>query len=55
VGCGSGIHSLAAHRAGAKSIVSLDVDQDSVATTRALWEREGRPDSWQVMEGSATE
>ena len=53
VGCGSGIHSLAAHRAGAKSIVSLDVDQDSVATTRALWKQEGRPDSWQVMEGSA--
>ncbi|MBW2386200.1 MAG: class I SAM-dependent methyltransferase [Deltaproteobacteria bacterium] len=52
VGCGSGLHSLAAHRAGADQVISLDVDEDSVATTRLLWEREGRPRNWSIHHGS---
>lgn len=36
IGCGSGVHSLAALRLGAKEIVALDIDPDSVATTRLL-------------------
>jgi len=53
VGCGSGIHSLAALRSGADSVVSFDVDAKSVAATRSLWTREGRPENWKVMQGSA--
>ncbi len=44
IGCGSGLHSLAALRLGAKNVLAVDLDPDSVATTRAvmerLWERD---------------
>lgn len=36
IGCGSGLHSLAALRLGAKSIVAIDLDPNSVSTTRAV-------------------
>jgi len=36
IGCGSGIHSLAALRLGAADVVAVDLDPDSVATTRAV-------------------
>ena len=36
IGCGSGLHSLAALRLGAGEVVALDIDPDSVATTREL-------------------
>ncbi len=52
VGCGSGIHSLAAHRAGAKSILSFDYDPDSVTTTKHIRELEGAPSNWEVLQGS---
>lgn len=39
IGCGSGIHSLAALRLGAAEVVAIDFDPDSVATTRAVLER----------------
>ena len=52
VGCGSGMSSLAAYRAGASRIVSFDVDPYSVKTTQRLREREGSPDHWTVLEGS---
>jgi SAM-dependent methyltransferase len=52
IGCGSGLFSLCAHKAGASSVVSVDVDPDSVAATTALRERAGSPESWQVMHGS---
>src|SRR6516165_5570957 len=38
IGCGSGLHSLAALRLGAAEVVAVDIDADSVATTRALLE-----------------
>lgn len=52
VGSGSGLHSLAALRAGASRIVSFDYDPDSVRTTRALRERAGAPSHWTVEQGS---
>lgn len=44
IGSGSGIHSLAALRLGAAEVVSVDIDPDSVATTRQALQRhaEGR-------------
>ncbi len=52
IGCGSGLHSLAALRAGAKRIVSFDYDFDSVATTEHLRQFAGAPAHWQVLQGS---
>ena len=52
IGCGSGIHSLAAFRMGARAIVSFDFDLDSVACTQAMRERAGAPPNWRVLQGS---
>lgn len=52
VGSGSGIHSLAFHRMGARRIVSFDYDRLSVEATRTLWEKEGRPGNRTVSRGS---
>jgi 2-polyprenyl-6-hydroxyphenyl methylase/3-demethylubiquinone-9 3-methyltransferase len=42
IGCGSGLHSLVALRFGAKEILAIDVDPNSVSTTRAVLERHWR-------------
>lgn len=39
IGSGSGLHSLAALRLGAADVVAVDIDPDSVATTKAVLER----------------
>ena len=52
VGCGSGLHSLAAWRAGAKRVVSFDYDENSVATTNMLRKYSGNPENWIVLQGS---
>ena len=52
IGCGSGLHSLAALRAGAKKIVSFDYDPDSVLTTKRLREYAGNPEHWELYQGS---
>lgn len=52
IGCGSGIHSLAAFKAQAKRIVSFDVDPDSVATTKKIHELYGSPPNWEIVQGS---
>lgn len=39
IGCGSGLHSLAALRMGAKEVVAVDLDPASVSTTRAMLAR----------------
>ncbi|HEY3488883.1 MAG TPA: class I SAM-dependent methyltransferase [Candidatus Deferrimicrobiaceae bacterium] len=52
VGCGSGIHSLAAFRSGAARIVSFDIDSFSVKTTERLRAMAGNPPHWQVLSGS---
>lgn len=52
VGCGSGIHSLAALEAGAARIVSFDYDPDSVGTTTSLRKMAGSPAHWEIQQGS---
>jgi SAM-dependent methyltransferase len=52
IGCGSGLHSLAAYRSGAEKIYSFDYDSDSVATTKRLKEFAGNPSQWEVCQGS---
>lgn len=39
VGCGSGLHALAAHRMGATRIVGTDIDPDSVEASRVTFSR----------------
>lgn len=51
IGCGSGIHSLAALRAGARRIVSFDYDPDSIAATATVKQLAGGPAHWTVMHG----
>lgn len=52
IGCGSGLHSLAAWRAGARPLFSFDFDAKSVATTKLLRKREGDPPDWTIVRGS---
>jgi SAM-dependent methyltransferase len=52
IGCGSGLHSLAALRAGAAKIVSFDYDPHSVLATQMLRKYAGNPENWEVMQGS---
>jgi SAM-dependent methyltransferase len=51
IGCGSGIHSMAAFRAGAARIRSFDCDADSVAATKMLRQYAGEPPNWVVDGG----
>ncbi len=53
IGCGSGLFSLAAYRLGAKKIISLDVDEDSVACCKILRKKEENITHWQVVTGDA--
>lgn len=53
IGCGSGLHSLGAFRAGANKIVSFDFDAAAVEATKSLWITAGRPTCWEVLQGSA--
>jgi SAM-dependent methyltransferase len=52
IGCGSGMHSLAALRSGASRIVSIDYDQDSVDITKYLHQYAGSPQNWEIYQGS---
>jgi SAM-dependent methyltransferase len=52
IGCGSGLHALAALRLGAAEVVSVDIDPDSVATARALLELHAPGKPWQVLQAS---
>jgi SAM-dependent methyltransferase len=51
VGCGSGLHSLAAYEAGARRICSFDYDPNSVAACNMLRRKVGSPASWRVERG----
>lgn len=53
VGCGSGLFSLAAVRLGAKRVVSIDVDDFSLACAKHLSETIGQPQNWEIRKGSA--
>jgi len=52
IGCGSGLHSLAALQAGAEKIISFDYDINSVSTTQKLQAYSGNPKHWVVLHGS---
>jgi SAM-dependent methyltransferase len=52
VGCGSGIHSLAAIKSGVDWLVSFDFDPLSVSATNVLRRRAGEPSNWRVEQGS---
>lgn len=52
IGCGSGLHSYAAYQAGARQIISIDVDEHSVMTTARVREMTGNPPNWRVLHGS---
>ncbi len=51
VGCGSGIHSLAAISLGAE-VVSVDIDVHSVECCEGLREHHEKKDKWMVKQGS---
>jgi 2-polyprenyl-6-hydroxyphenyl methylase/3-demethylubiquinone-9 3-methyltransferase len=51
IGCGSGLHSYAALRAGANRVFSFDYDPNSVAATRSLRVRAGSPSNWAIEQG----
>lgn len=53
VGCGSGIHSLAAANAGADEVYSLDYDSNSVAATNILKSKHPVAVPWTVERGDA--
>lgn len=48
IGCGSGIHSLAALRLGADRIHAIDVDPDSVETSRTTIDKHWKGDNFDV-------
>jgi 2-polyprenyl-3-methyl-5-hydroxy-6-metoxy-1,4-benzoquinol methylase len=52
IGCGSGLFSLCAYRAGASDVVSLDVDSDAIAATSTLHARADAPASWRILRRS---
>jgi len=52
IGCGSGLHALAAVRSGAERVVGVDVDPFSVEASRKIREMSGSPASWEVVRGS---
>lgn len=52
IGCGSGLHSLAAFRSGAKQIYSFDYDIKSVKASMIAHKYAGSPDNWRVVQGS---
>jgi SAM-dependent methyltransferase len=52
IGCGSGLHSLAAYQMDADRIFSFDYDFDSVGTTKKIHEYAGSPSNWIVEQGS---
>lgn len=51
IGCGSGLHSLAAHDAGAGPLLSFDYDELSVRTSAHLRKLAGAPPDWRVERG----
>src|SRR5207247_8238271 len=52
IGSGSGLHSLAALHLGAKEVVAVDIDADSVATTKAVLERHAPRGTFRVEQKS---
>lgn len=53
IGCGSGLFSLSAYLLGASRVVSVDIDEFSMACTQHLKEKENNPSNWELIKGSA--
>ena len=54
IGCGSGLHSLAALNLGVASVRAFDIDPSSVATTRAVLAEHSARDVYQITEGDTS-
>ena len=52
IGCGSGLHSIAALQAGAASVHGFDYDINSVTATNYVRTQAGNPSNWTVEQGS---
>src|SRR3982750_1614305 len=52
IGCGSGLHSLAALRLGATRVIACDIDPISVKTTKAMLEKFAPSSAYEVIECS---
>lgn len=52
IGCGSGIHSLAAIRLGAARVLAFDYDVNSVETSRKVRDWANTGADWEIMQGS---
>jgi len=50
IGCGSGLHSLAALRLGAAEVVAVDIDAHSVATTTSVLKAHAPQRQWSARE-----
>ena len=46
IGCGSGVHSFAALSLGAASVLAIDIDENSVSTTRSLLSDRAANSTW---------
>jgi 2-polyprenyl-6-hydroxyphenyl methylase/3-demethylubiquinone-9 3-methyltransferase len=55
IGCGSGIHSLAALSLGAASALAIDIDEKSISTTRALLGDQAPNSRWEARSVSIFE
>ena len=52
IGCGSGLHSLAAIKLGAREIVAIDIDPESVLTAQALLQRYAAESNFRIFKTS---
>jgi 2-polyprenyl-6-hydroxyphenyl methylase/3-demethylubiquinone-9 3-methyltransferase len=52
IGCGSGLHALAASRLGAREVAAIDIDGDSVATALQLLQTNAPGQRWSVRQAS---
>ena len=52
IGCGSGLHAVAALRLGAREVVAVDIDADCVATTRQLLQTHAAGQPWSTRQTS---
>ncbi len=55
IGCGSGLHSLAALSLGAKSVTATDIDENSVSTTKEMLSKYMPGANWSAGIGSVFE
>jgi 2-polyprenyl-6-hydroxyphenyl methylase/3-demethylubiquinone-9 3-methyltransferase len=52
IGCGSGLHSMAALISGATRVHSFDCDPNSIAASNLIREKIGNPSNWTTEQGS---